>query len=48
MKTLVSIPDKMNDQVEKHKKEHYPDLTIPKILVRLLVEDMQQKESDRR
>ncbi len=43
MKTLVSIPDEMNIQVERYKKDNYPDLTIPKILVRLMVEDMKKK-----
>ena len=46
MKTLVSIPEELERQVEEYKKDNYPDLTIPKILVRLLVNDMKQKEKE--
>jgi len=44
MKTLVSIPDDLDKKVENFRKTHYPDLTIPKLLVRLLVEDIMRKE----
>jgi hypothetical protein len=43
MKTLVSIPDDIIERVEDHKETYYPDLTIPKMLVRLLVEEMERR-----
>lgn len=48
MKTLVSIPEDLDDLIDKYKREHYPDLTIPKILVRLLVEDIKRKENEKK
>lgn len=47
MKTLVSIPEGLDAVIEQYKAENYPDLTIPKILVRLLVEDIKRKEKER-
>lgn len=51
MKTLVSIPDNLISEVRNHKNKHYQDLTIPKMLIRLLFEDIKRKEveqNDRR
>ena len=46
MKTLVSIPEELEEKITEYKKDYYPDLTIPKLLVRLLVEDIKRKEGN--
>jgi hypothetical protein len=46
MKTLVSISDDLAEVIKKHRIKHYPDLTLPKLLVRLLFDDIKQKEVD--
>ncbi len=46
MKTLVSIPDDVLSEVKNHKLKYYKDLTIPKMLVRLAIEDIQRKETE--
>lgn len=35
MKTLVSIPDDIAKKIEAFRVKNYPDLTIPKMLVRI-------------
>lgn len=43
MKTLVSIPDEVETLLEDHRKEHYPDLTIPKMLVRIALDEAKRE-----
>ena len=35
MKTLVSIPEDIEKKMEEFRLKNYPDLTIPKMLVRI-------------
>ena len=35
MKTLVSIPEDIAEKMEEYRLKNYPDLTIPKMLVRI-------------
>ena len=43
MKTLVSIPYALEKSVTEHRDKYYQDLTIPKMLLRLLFEDIKRK-----
>lgn len=46
MKTLVSIPKSLETSVIEHRDKYYQDLTIPKMLIRLLFEDIKRKEAE--
>jgi len=47
MKTLVSIPEELEQKTESHRVKHYPDLTIPKMFMRLLFEDIKRKGEEK-
>ena len=42
MKTLVSIPEEVEDMIENYRKTNYPDLTIPKMLVRVILDQIRK------
>lgn len=44
MKTLVSIPKELDDLIENYRKTNYPDLTIPKMLVRITLDQIKKDE----
>ena len=47
MKVLVSIPEDIVDKAGKHREEYFGDLTISKMLVRLLFEDIKRKGEEK-
>ncbi len=45
MKTLVSIPNDMTEKIEDYRKRNYPDLTIPKMLIRVIWNEMKKENA---
>ena len=46
MKTLVSIPKALEESVTEHREKYYQDMTLPKLFLRLLLEDKKRKEAE--
>ena len=46
MKTLVTIPDRVEKLLEDYRVKNYPDLTIPKMLVRIALDKIKQEAKE--
>ena len=44
MKTLVSFPDDVEKIIEEYRVKNYPDLTLPKMLVRITLDQIKREK----